>query len=80
MDEKIYRKNNQVCIEREGVKLWFNLRLINKMIAFHEKELKSFYKAKRHLTPAAPDSEGRCDAQHCKAVVGGEVCNDCKIL
>ena len=50
------------------------------MIAFHEKELKSFYKAKRHLTPAAPDSEGRCDAQHCKAVVGQEVCNDCKIL
>ena len=26
------------------------------------------------------DGGRRCDAQHCKAVVGGKVCDDCKIL
>lgn len=60
MNEKIYRKGNNVCIEREGIKLWFNKRLINKMITFHEKQLNSFYEARRHLITVTPDTNQPC--------------------
>lgn len=56
MNEKIYRKGNNICIEREGAKLWFNIETLNNLISFHEKELKSFSEAKRHL---ANQSSGR---------------------
>jgi len=48
--EKIYRKGSNVCIEREGGKMWLNIDTLNNLIRFHERELKSFYEAKRHLT------------------------------
>ena len=57
MNEKIYTDNGRVCIERKGGKMWFNIDTLNNLIAFHERELKSLYEAKRHLTQQCSGQE-----------------------
>jgi len=66
-----------ICLAVEGPDATSMIAVINKII---KEAGRGYNLAERHLTPAAPDSECRCDAQHCEAVVGGMVCDDCDVL